>query len=100
MIYNFDNNEQRFYLGHDDDVMALARHPTSDVVRNICDDGKLLCVMLVVHRGARYSCAYRWHRVKQADPHGLLAMMLLSRNLHLSRLLLLAKLAKVLTRKV
>ena len=37
MVYNFEAKEQRFFQGHDDEVMVVARHPTSD----ICASGQL-----------------------------------------------------------
>lgn len=31
VLFDSEHNQQRFFLGHDDDVMALARHPTLDI---------------------------------------------------------------------
>lgn len=31
ILKDFEVSEQRFFIGHDSDVMALARHPTSDL---------------------------------------------------------------------
>lgn len=32
VIYNRQQNTQRFYLGHDDDILCLAIHPSKDYV--------------------------------------------------------------------
>lgn len=32
VIYNRQQNTQRFYLGHDDDILCLAIHPLKDYV--------------------------------------------------------------------
>lgn len=32
VIYNRQQNTQRFYLGHDDDILCLALHPLKDYV--------------------------------------------------------------------
>ena len=32
MVYNRQQNTQRFYLGHDDDILCLAIHPLKDYV--------------------------------------------------------------------
>lgn len=32
IIYNRQQNTQRFYLGHDDDILCLALHPVKDYV--------------------------------------------------------------------
>ena len=32
VVYNRQQNTQRFYLGHDDDILCLAVHPVRDLV--------------------------------------------------------------------
>lgn len=32
VMFNTELNHQRFFSGHDDDVMALCRHPSSDIL--------------------------------------------------------------------
>lgn len=32
VVYNRQQNTQRFYLGHDDDILCLAMHPVRDLV--------------------------------------------------------------------
>lgn len=32
IVYNRQQNTQRFYLGHDDDILCLAIHPLKDYV--------------------------------------------------------------------
>ena len=32
IVYNHDNHKQRFYLGHDDDILSLTLHPIKDLV--------------------------------------------------------------------
>ena len=32
VVYNKQTHSQRFYLGHDDDILCLAIHPVKDVI--------------------------------------------------------------------
>ena len=32
VIYNKQTHSQRFYLGHDDDILCLALHPLKDII--------------------------------------------------------------------
>lgn len=31
IVYNRDDNTQRFYQGHTDDILSLCMHPTKDI---------------------------------------------------------------------
>ena len=32
IVYNKESHSQRFYLGHDDDILCLTLHPQKDIV--------------------------------------------------------------------
>lgn len=40
IVYNRQQNTQRFYLGHDDDILCLAIHPLKDYVAT----GQVRCI--------------------------------------------------------
>lgn len=42
VVYNRQQNTQRFYLGHDDDILCLAIHPLKDYVAT----GQVGCILI------------------------------------------------------
>ncbi|KTF91366.1 hypothetical protein cypCar_00030526, partial [Cyprinus carpio] len=61
VVYNRQQNTQRFYLGHDDDILCLAIHPVKDyVATGQVQSAAQTSVFVTAHRVGRDSSIHVW----------------------------------------